>query len=106
MLSGPCVDALSVPPIPKEISMRILALAILAIGAVSASEPARAQTYDPNYPVCMQVYGRNGGYADCSFTSLPQCNASASGRAAQCILNPYAASAAVPMPHYRHRRAY
>ena len=38
--------------------MRILALAILAIGAVSAAAPAQAQTYDPSYPVCLHVYGR------------------------------------------------
>jgi len=34
--------------------MRILALAILAIGTVS-TEPAVAQTYDPAYPVCLHV---------------------------------------------------
>ena len=33
--------------------MRILALAILAIGAGSAAVPAQAQTYDPRYPVCL-----------------------------------------------------
>jgi Protein of unknown function (DUF3551) len=69
--------------------MRLLALTILAIGMVSAAATARAQTYDPNYPVCLQVYGIGGDYIDCSFTSLPQCNASASGRAAQCMINPY-----------------
>jgi hypothetical protein len=34
--------------------MRILALAILAIGTVSIG-PAAAQTYDPAYPVCLHV---------------------------------------------------
>jgi len=107
MLSDPCVDTVTIPPIPKEISMRILALAILAIGAVSASAPARAQAYDPNYPVCMQVFGREGANIDCSFTSLPQCNATASGRAAMCLLNPYAANAEAPVARrHRHRRAY
>ncbi len=43
--------------IPKEVLMRILALAILAIGTVSIG-PAAAQTYDPAYPVCLHVYGR------------------------------------------------
>jgi hypothetical protein len=70
--------------------MRILALAILAIGAASAAVPAQAQTYDPNYPVCLHVYGPIT-YYECRYTSLPQCNTSASGRAAQCVLNPYAA---------------
>ena len=46
--------------------MRILALAILAIGAASAAAPAQAQTYDPNYPVCLHVYGRIS-YYECSY---------------------------------------
>ena len=70
--------------------MRIPALAILAIGAASAAVPAQAQTYDPNFPVCLHVYGPIT-YYECRYTSLPQCNTSASGRAAQCVLNPYAA---------------
>jgi len=91
----------------KEIVMRVLALAILAISAASVSAPARAQAYDPNYPVCMQTYGRNGGFVDCSFASLPQCNAAASGRSAMCVLNPYAANAQAPLArHYRHRHAH
>ena len=71
--------------------MRILALAILAIGTVS-TEPAVAQTYDPAYPVCLHVYGR-ASYYECRYTSLPQCNASASGRSAQCDINPYCTGA-------------
>ena len=86
--------------------MRILALAILAIGAVAASAPARAQTYDPNYPVCLQIYGPIS-YNECNFTSLAQCNASASGRPAQCVVNPFFANAQAPLGRsYRHRRAY
>jgi hypothetical protein len=87
--------------------MRILILAILAIGAASAAASARAQTYDPNYPVCLHVYGR-ASYYECRYTSLPQCNASASGRAAQCVLNPYVANAEEPVGRaYRgHRHAY
>jgi hypothetical protein len=45
---------------------------------LACTTPAMAQTYDPNYPVCLQ-YARDG-YIDCSFTSMPQCNATASGR--------------------------
>jgi Protein of unknown function (DUF3551) len=47
-------------------------------------------------------------YYDCSYTSLPQCNASASGRAAQCVINPYFAGAEEPRGrHYRrHPRVY
>src|SRR5712672_2599252 len=52
-----CVHA--VPSIPREILMRILALAILAIGTVSIG-PAAAQTYEPAYPVCLHKYGLVG----------------------------------------------
>jgi hypothetical protein len=69
--------------------MRLLTCTILAIGTLLAAAPAGAQTYDPKYPVCLQIYGIDGGYIDCSFTSLPQCAASASGRSAQCVENPY-----------------
>jgi uncharacterized protein DUF3551 len=68
-----------------------LALALLAIATVSLAGPARAQTYDPNYPVCLQIYqgGMTDYYFECGYTSMPQCQASASGRAAQCVVNPY-----------------
>jgi hypothetical protein len=82
--------------------MRIPALAILAIGTISTGT-AGAQTYDPAYPVCLRVHAH---YYECRYTSLPQCNASASGRAAQCFINPYFASAEAPAGHRRHRRAY
>jgi hypothetical protein len=69
--------------------MRILVRTILAIGTVWFAAPARAQTYDPRFPVCLQTYGISGGYIDCSYSTLAQCAASASGRAAQCLNNPY-----------------
>jgi len=89
--------------------MRIPALAILTIATVLTAVPVRAQTYDPAYPVCLHVYQPRGAhYYECSYTSLPQCNASASGRAAMCVINPYFASAQEPTgPHRtRHRRIY
>jgi len=89
---------------PKEALMRIPALAILTVATVLTSVPARAQTYDPAYPVCLHVYRAN--YYECSYTSLPQCNASASGRAAQCVINPYFAGAQDPVGYRRHRRVY
>lgn len=87
--------------------MRILALSILLLAGLSV--PAQAQTYDPRYPVCMKVYdGAFGGgeWIDCSYTSLPQCQASASGRAAMCVINPYFPQNLPPGPYRRHRRAY
>ncbi|SDJ07045.1 Protein of unknown function [Bradyrhizobium sp. Rc2d] len=83
--------------------MRTQALLILATVAVLTSAPALAQTYDPNYPICLQAYRLGGGYIDCSYTSLAQCNATASGRAAQCYANPYFAYA--PMRR-QSRRVY
>jgi hypothetical protein len=49
----------------KEAPTRIPALAILMIATVLAAAPARAQTYDPAYPVCLHVYSENGGI-DCA----------------------------------------
>ena len=88
--------------------MLIPVLAISAIATVLMAAPARAQTYDPNYPVCPQIYDIDGGYIDCGYTSLAQCAQSASGRAAQCITNPYFAGAQAPRgPRSRRdRRAY
>jgi hypothetical protein len=37
--------------------MRIPALAVLTIATVLAAAPARAQTYNPDYPVCLQAFG-------------------------------------------------
>jgi hypothetical protein len=87
--------------------MRSLALAILAIATVAVAGPAAAQTYAPGYPVCLHVYGPIN-YYECGYTSLPQCALSASGRAAQCVLNPYYASAQKPVgrSHRRHRHVY
>jgi Protein of unknown function (DUF3551) len=90
--------------------MRILALAILTIATASAAPSARAQTYDPAYPVCLQIYQSwNDYYFECAYTSLAQCNMSASGRAAQCMVNPYYAGhkTAPPGQRYpRHRRVH
>ncbi len=81
--------------------MRILALAILAVVMLGKTTPARAQTYDPNYPVCLQIYqGMVDYYFECRYTSIPQCQASASGRAAQCVVNPYYAK---PIPRKKRR---
>ena len=84
--------------------MRIMALAILLIGLVSVA--AHAQTYDPHFPVCLQSYSLGGGRIDCSYTSLAQCHASASGRAAQCLTNPFFALARQEPPSRGYRRPY
>jgi hypothetical protein len=73
--------------------MRTLTGLLLATAMTLAAAPAQAQTYDPNYPICLQVFGRPGNYIACGYTSMAQCRLSASGRAAQCITNPYFAGA-------------
>jgi hypothetical protein len=83
-----------------------IVLSLAAVSFVALSGPAKAQTYDPRYPVCMTLYnGPFGGqWIDCSYTSLPQCQASASGRAAMCSINPYFVVRPGEPRHVRHRR--
>ena len=86
--------------------MRVSALAVLALGTLWLAAPAQAQTYGPDYPVCLHVYGPVT-YYECGYTSLPQCNMSASGRSAQCVINPYFANASEDRPiRRRHRGVY
>jgi hypothetical protein len=74
-----------------EALMRISILAALAAVAILWAAPSQAQTYDPRYPVCLQVY--TGSFVDyyfeCAYQTIAQCQMSASGRAAQCVVNPY-----------------
>ena len=70
--------------------MRVLTAATVVLGALVASVPASAQTYDPSYPVCMHVYGEQlGERMDCIFSSLDHCAGSARGLPATCLINPY-----------------
>lgn len=80
----------------------LLISALLALGAAAAAAPASAQTY-AGYPVCLHVYGPVN-YYECAYTSIPQCNASAAGRAAQCVINPYAGPPGPPMRYARRYR--
>ena len=76
--------------------MRTNMNAILLAGGLFAAVPAAAQTYDPRYPVCIEVYTIDGSTIDCSFTSMAQCAATASGQAAQCYANPYVVQSRQP----------
>jgi hypothetical protein len=82
----------------------MVAVGALSAGAMIAAAPARAQTFDPAYPVCLHVYGPDT-YNECSYTSLAQCNLSAAGRSAQCIVNPFAATEP-PARSRRYRHGY
>jgi hypothetical protein len=77
-------------------------LGLLAIPAISAIATAPAQA-GVDYPVCLRVYG-DPTYDECRYTTLAQCAATASGRPAQCFVNPFVASA--PVVAQGHRRAY
>jgi hypothetical protein len=60
----------------------LVALSAIAMACVFVTVPAAAQS-----AYCLR--GCDYGYSDCSFTTLQQCQASASGLTAWCEVNPY-----------------
>lgn len=68
--------------------MRRAVLMLALTATLPGNGAAHAQTYDPSYPVCMQIYGPVG-YFDCRYGSLAQCRYLAVGRSASCVVNPY-----------------
>ena len=68
--------------------MRRTSLTLVTIALLFAAGTTRAQTYDPSYPVCMQIYGPVG-YFDCRYGSIQQFKFLAVGRSASCIVIPY-----------------
>jgi hypothetical protein len=83
-------------------NMRYL-FAIALFGIVGLPSLAEAR----DYPVCLRVYENyRDFYDECAYTSIPQCQMSASGRSAQCLENPfYVGPAPRARPrHHRHRR--
>lgn len=80
--------------------MARLVFSVVALALAVVATSARAQMYDPSRPVCMHVYGEQlGERMDCTFTSLAQCAATASGLPATCLINPYFAPAPVRRRH-------
>ena len=67
--------------------MRRAWLALLAAGAVSATVAMPASARD--LPYCIKGCDFGAGAGDCSFSTLAQCQATASGRDATCAANPY-----------------
>ena len=65
--------------------MRRAWLALMAAGAVSVAMPAAAR----ELPYCIKGCDFGAGAGDCSFSTLAQCQATASGRDASCAANPY-----------------
>lgn len=80
----------------EEVPMRTLALTILTMGIVLTAGHARAQRYDPAFPVCLYVVSFGATpYYRCSYATMDQCRASANGQ--MCVLNPYYAGATAPV---------
>ena len=61
------------------------ALMVGCAASASSAIPAAAQ----DYPFCIKGCDFGAGAGDCSFSSLAQCQATASGRDAYCAANPY-----------------
>ena len=84
--------------------MRVLGWMMVAGAAILAVAPAAAQRYDPNYPFCLQVWEWGGSSPIyCSYTSLEQCQATASGLSATCYANPYWSQGRLASPAGRRR---
>ena len=89
--------------------MRVLALTVSTIFAILTAAPADAQTYGGNGQICLTYYQWGGSRSiDCAYSSMAQCQATASGLSATCEINPYYANARVPGERgYRQpRRGY
>ena len=67
--------------------MQRVSQTLMALGVVMAAfaTPAVAG----GMPYCIKGCDFGGGAGDCSFSSLAQCQATASGRDATCAANPY-----------------
>jgi hypothetical protein len=86
-----------------RIASAVTALVALPAVLAIAPIPAQAQT---GYPVCLRVYGP-ATYNECNYTSMAQCKATASGRAAECYPNAFtAAPAFAPGRAYRRQYGY
>lgn len=82
-----------------------LALAMgIAVAALCAAAPAQAQGRG-SYAYCLTSPGY--GYpGECSYATYAQCRASASGRRADCVLNPVVGFSQPRREDYRTYRGY
>ncbi|MCG6206907.1 DUF3551 domain-containing protein [Rhodopseudomonas sp. HC1] len=77
----------------------ILSGMLVGLAATFVAMPA-AQARD--YPVCLRVYlNYHDWYDECSYDTMAQCRMSASGRAADCMTNPWYKG---PEPRKKPRR--
>ena len=68
--------------------MRAVAGVIFGTAVIFSAEPTWAQTYDPKYPVCIEVLDSSGGRIECWFTSMEECKNGSTGTG-RCFANPY-----------------
>ena len=59
---------------------------VLGTGLACCTTRTVAQTYDPNYPVCIETYSIGGGYINCSFTSMPEMQSDGLGRGGNALI--------------------
>jgi hypothetical protein len=76
--------------------MRKLPLAAAAFVAATSIWTTATPVLARDYPVCIRGEGYGDGIGDCSFDTLQQCQAAASGRGDYCYVNPFPAPAANP----------
>jgi hypothetical protein len=70
-----------------ENQMRNLVFALAAVSALGAAVAVSSPVHAREFPYCMQ--GKDAGYpGDCQYRSYAECKATASGRAADCAINP------------------
>jgi hypothetical protein len=85
--------------------MRTFFLALASSAMVFTTGAAQVAAHD--FPYCIQGEEFPGGSGDCSFTTLQQCQFTASGRTAYCGANPafsnVALSARARLHHLHHR---
>jgi hypothetical protein len=67
----------------RRVWQSLVAAAAVSVAAVAMPAAAR------EFPYCIKGCDFGAGAGDCSFSSLAQCQATASGRDAYCAANPY-----------------
>jgi hypothetical protein len=82
--------------------MRNAVWALLALGSIGTIDATPAAALD--YPYCIKGCDFGSGLGDCSYATLQQCQATASGLVATCVANPYFNQRADLQPNRSSRR--
>jgi hypothetical protein len=82
--------------------MRHIVWALLALGSIDAFDATPAAARD--YPYCIKGCDFGEGLGDCSFSTLQQCQATASGLVGTCVANPFFNQRAELQPNRSSRR--